>query len=294
MESKQLLTTKEIAAYLKINEKKVYQLIQEGGIPCTRAVGKWLFPLDQINRWLETETENTHNLMLGGSDDPLLISLIEEFNRDHFPRHLAFHAALGSRRGLEALAAGKLRIAGVHLFHPPTDSYNLPYIEKHLKGKRFVVINLAFRRQGLLTAPGNPLQITGITDLTRSDLRFVNRNPGSGTRYLLDYRLGREGIAAEDVNGYRRELTTHLEIGLEILTGNADVGMGLEFVARKLELGFIPLAEERFDLVVLQESLATTPLKEFFALLSPERLTLRSNQFPGYDFRSSGTRMTVS
>lgn len=294
MESKQLLTTKEIAAYLKINEKKVYQLIQEGKIPCTRAVGKWLFPLKQINRWLEEETENTHNLMLGGSDDPLLMSLIEEFNREFFPRHLAFHAALGSRRGLEALAAGKLKIAGVHLFHPPTDSYNLPYIEKHLEGKRYVVVNLAFRRQGLLLAPGNPLKVAGIDDLARGKLRFVNRNPGSGTRYLLDYRLGLDGLETKDIDGYRRELTTHLEVGLEILTGGADAGMGLEYVARRLKLDFIPLAEERFDLVVLQENLNITPLKEFFELLIPERLTLRNAEFPGYDFRSSGTRITAS
>ncbi len=291
METKELLTTKEVAAYLKINEKKVYQLIQEGSIPCTRVVGKWLFPLDHINRWLEEETENARNIMIAGSDDPLLLNLIEEFNRSHFPRHLAFHAALGSRNGLVALAAGKARIAGVHLFHPPTGTYNLPYIEKHLGGKKRVVINLAFRRQGLLVAPGNPLQISGIRDLKRPGLRFVNRNPGSGTRYLLDYLLGREGIETAGIAGDRHEVTTHLEVGLEVLRGGADAGMGIEYVARRLKLDFIPLAEERFDLVTLQENFLSHPTRDFFTFVEPERLTLRSGDFPGYDFRSTGAKI---
>ena len=291
METKELLTTKEVAAYLKINEKKVYQLIQEGSIPCTRVVGKWLFPLAHINRWLEEETENSRNIMVAGSDDPLLISLIEEFNQANFPRHLVFHAALGSQKGLVALAAGKAQIAGVHLFHPPTDSYNLPYIEKHLGGRKYVVINLAFRRQGLLVPAGNPLKIAKIGDLKKSGLNFVNRNPGSGTRYLLDYLLGREGITGTEIKGYDRELTTHLETGLEILRGSADAGMGIEYVARLLKLDFIPLAEERFDLVTFKDTFGTHPTRDFFAFIEPERLTLKGENFPGYDFRSTGSKI---
>ena len=291
-ETKQLLTTKEVAAYLKINEKKVYQLIQEGAIPCTRAVGKWLFPLAHINRWLEEETLNTKNILVAGSDDPLLIHLIEEFNRAHFPRHLVFHAALGSQKGLVALAEGKAQIAGVHLFHPPTNDYNLPYIEKHLGESRYVVVNLAFRRQGLLVAPGNPMKIKSIRDLKKNGIRFINRNPGSGTRYLLDYLLGGENIEPGALNGYDREVATHLETGLEILQGRADAGLGLEYVARLLGLDFIFLAEERFDLVTRQESINTHPVSDFFAAIEPEKLTLRSSAFIGYDFRLSGTRMT--
>jgi excisionase family DNA binding protein len=291
MESQELLTTKEVAAYLKINEKKVYQLIQEGSIPCTRVVGKWLFPLAHINRWLEEETENARSIMIAGSDDPLLISLIEEFNRAHFPRHLAFHAALGSQKGLIALAAGKAQIAGVHLFHPPTDSYNLSYIEKHLGGRKHVVVNLAFRRQGLLVAPGNPLKIGNISDLKKPGLRFVNRNPGSGTRYLLDYLLGQAGLQGGEISGYERECTTHLETGLEILRNSADAGIGIEYAARLLKLDFIPLVEERFDLVVLKESFNAHPTRDFFAFIEPERLTLKSESFPGYDFRSTGSKI---
>jgi excisionase family DNA binding protein len=287
--AKELLNTREIAAYLKINEKKVYQLIQEGSIPCTRAVGKWLFPLEQINRWLEEQTELAKSILIAGSDDPLLGSLMEEFNQLHFPKQLIFHAAVGSQRGLMALAEGKAQVAGIHLFHPPTGEYNLPYVEKHLAGQKFIVINLAFRQQGLLVPAGNPHNIKKLTDLSRNNLRFINRNPGSGTRYLLDYLLEKERLAPDKLDGYKIERVTHLETGLEILKGNADAGMGIEYVAHLLNLDFVPLIEERFDLVAMKENFSAPPLSNFFAFLEPERLTLKTAAFKGYDFRSCGT-----
>ncbi len=289
MDAKQLLTTKEIAAYLKINEKKVYQLIQEGTIPCTRVVGKWLFPLAQVNRWLEEHTELSKNILVAGSDDPLLISLLEEFNRVHFPQYLAFHASVGSQRGLISLAEGKAQIAGTHLFHPPTGEYNLPYVKKHLAGKNYLAINLAYRRQGLLVPQGNPQAINKIADLARNELRFVNRNPGSGTRYLFDYMLEKEKLSPHQINGYQVERTTHLETAMEILKGNADVGMGIEYTAHLLKLDFIPLIEERFDLVTMKEGFAAHPLKDFFTFLEPEQLTLKTENFKGYDLRDCGS-----
>ncbi len=289
MDAKQLLTTKEIAAYLKINEKKVYQLIQEGSIPCTRVVGKWLFPLGQINRWIEEHTELSKNILVAGSDDPLLISLIEEFNQMHFPQYLAFHASVGSQKGLVSLNEGKAQIAGVHLFHPPSGEYNLPYIKKHLAGKKYLAINLAYRRQGLLVAKGNPQAINKISDLVHNELRFVNRNPGSGTRYLLDYMLEKERLSPGQINGYQIELSTHLETATEIFKGNADVGIGLEYTAHLLKLDFIPLIEERFDLVTMKEGFVAHPLKDFFAFLEPEKLTLKTDIYNGYDFRDCGS-----
>lgn len=288
MNDKKLLTTREVAAFLKINEKKVYRLIQEGRIPCTRIVGKWLFPREQINRWLEEQTELAKNILVAGSDDPLLLSLIEEFNRIHFPRHLIFHAALGSKRGLLSLAAGKSQIAGVHLFHPPTGEYNLPYAAVHLHAKSYLVVNLSYRRQGLLVAKGNPLGIKGVSDLVRRDVRFINRNEGSGTRYIFDYQLAKESLSPSQINGYQDEKVTHMETGLAILKDDADVGVGIEYVADLLGLYFIPLAEERFDLVTLKDGFGAHPIKDFFSLLEPEKLTLKAEMFRGYDFRHSG------
>ncbi|MBW1646334.1 MAG: helix-turn-helix transcriptional regulator [Deltaproteobacteria bacterium] len=290
-EEKKLLNTREVAAYLKINEKKVYQLIQEGSIPCTRVVGKWLFPLEQINLWLEEQTELAKNILVAGSDDPLLVSLIEDFNREYCPRYLAFHAAIGSQRGLIALATGKAQVAGVHLFHPPTGDYNLPYVKKHLAGKKYAVVNLAYRQQGFLVPPGNPKGIRGVADLERQEIRLVNRNAGSGTRYLLDYLLAKEKLVPGEIRGYQNERVTHLETGLAVLRGEADVGMGIEYIAHLLGLDFIPLLEERFDLVTMKENLASHPLRDFFAFLEPERLTLKTEAFKGYDCRQAGEQI---
>ncbi|MBN2332317.1 MAG: helix-turn-helix transcriptional regulator [Deltaproteobacteria bacterium] len=289
MERKDLLTTREVAGYLKINEKKVYQLIQDGVIPCTGVVGKWLFSLEQINRWLEEKTALAKNILVAGSDDPLLMRLVEMFNRQFFPHHLVFHAAIGSQHGLMSLANGSAQVAGVHLFHPPTGDYNLPYVKKHCAGKRVVVVNLAYRQQGLLVAPGNPLRITGITDLIRPEVRFVNRNQGSGTRFHLDYLLHQEQLADAPVHGYQQELATHQEVAVQILKGAADVGMGIVYAAAEVGLDFIPLVEERFDLVAMAESYHAHPIADFFALLEPEKLTLKTGSFPGYDFRDAGT-----
>ncbi|MCK5916422.1 MAG: helix-turn-helix transcriptional regulator [Deltaproteobacteria bacterium] len=289
MEIKDLLNTKEVAAYLKINEKKVYQLIHEGSIPCTRAVGKWLFPLAQINRWLEEETELAKSILIAGSDDPLLINLIEEFNQINFPKQLIFHASVGSQKGLMALATGKAQVAGVHLFHPPTGTYNLPYVEKHLAGKKFVMVNLAHRQQGLLVQPGNPRNIKKLTDLGKKEIHFSNRNLGSGTRYLFDFLLEKERLTADRIKGYNIERVTHLETGLDILRGDADAGMGIEYVAHLLNLDFIPLIEERFDLVCMKGAFSAAPLKDLFSFMEPEKLTLKTAAFRGYSFRDCGT-----
>jgi len=150
------------------------------------------------------------------------------------------------------------------------------------------VINLAYRRQGLLAAKDNPLGVEGIKDLTRRDIRFINRNEGSGTRYILDYQLAKKGISPSRINGYQDEKVTHMEVGLSILRNDADIGVGIEYVADLLGLHFIPLVEERFDLVTLKDGFLAHPIKDFFSLFEPERLTLKTEIFPGYDFRHSG------
>ena len=285
----ELLTTKEVAAFLKINEKKVYQLIQEGSIPCTRAVGKWLFPREQVSRWLETETSRSHNLLAAGSDDPLLLTLIENFNLENFPKHLIFQASTGSQHGLTCLLTGKADIAGLHLYHPPTGAYNIPFITQEKQRPRVILINLAYRRQGFMVPRGNPLNLKTFTDLARPGLTLANRCAGSGTRLLLDCHLGQAKIDGEKIKGYDNCLVTHLEVGLKVLTGAADVGLGIGRPAAQLGLDFIPLIEERFDIALAADSLSHQPVKKFLSLLTQARLTHVIPDFPGYDFRDTGT-----
>ena len=177
----------------------------------------------------------------------------------------------------------------MHLFHPSTEEYNIPYIRKHLGHKKYIVVTLAHRKQGLIVPKGNPLNICGFPDIVRPDVYFVNRNRGSGTRYLIDYYFEKYGIIPSQVKGYvDSELNTHMEVGLAILRGKYNVGMGIEYVANLLGLDFIPITEERFDLVTMKENFFAHPMKNFFELIQPEELTLKASFFEGYNFRDTG------
>ena len=128
MGKSQFFTTKEVAKYLKINEKKVYQLIKEGEIPCTRVAGKWLFPKHLIDEWIAESIQKQKDVFIAGSNDPFLNLLINKYNKDFFPDSLIYYACIGSARGLEALAKGKAVMAATHLFDPETQDYNLPFL----------------------------------------------------------------------------------------------------------------------------------------------------------------------
>lgn len=288
MDDVDLLTTKEVAKYLKINEKKVYQLIKEGNIPCTRVAGKWLFPKTLIDNWIVESVEKEKDILIAGSNDLFLNVVIEQYTKKFFPNSIIYYASIGSANGLQALTHRKAIIASTHLFHPETGDYNIPYVDRYLGNESVVVVNLAYREQGFLVKKGNPLNIKDFWDLTKEKIRFINRNIGSGTRFLLDYHLTKLGINAQQINGYDQEVNTHLQVGLRIVKEEADVGIGIHYIAELLGLNFIPINWERFDLVLFKKDVYRKPIKDFFALLDPLNINLFSKTFPGYDFKDTG------
>ena len=157
---------------------------------------------------------------------------------------------VGSLGGLLALRRGEAHAAGVHLLDEATGEYNLPYVRRYVKGRDVVVVNLAKRIQGLIVPAGNPKGVGRLEDLAGGDVRFINRQRGSGTRMLLDYMLGRLGIEAGAVSGYDREEYTHLAVAAAVAGGRADVGLGILSAARALAVDFVPLLEEQYDLVI--------------------------------------------
>jgi len=284
----ELLTTKEVAKYLKINEKKVYQLIKEGEIPCTRVAGKWLFPKNLIDKWITEGVEKGKDILIAGSNDPFLNMVINQYTRKYFPASLIYYASIGSAKGLVALAQGKALLASSHLFHPETQEYNIPYLSKYLGSEKSVVVNLAYREQGFMVKKGNPLGIKSFEDLKRNEIKIINRNKGSGTRLLLDYHLKQLGINPEKIRGYENEVNTHLEVGLSVLKGKANVGIGIHYIAEFLGLEFIPIAWERFDLVILKDNLYIKSIRNFLALLDPLNINLFSQKLAGYDLKDTG------
>lgn len=194
----------------------------------------------------------------------------------------------GSLGGLIALAEGRADLAGCHLWDAESDSYNLPFVRRLLPGRAASVITLAHRRQGLILAPGNPLKIQGLEDLTRPEVRFVNRQPGSGTRVWLDAALQRLRIQPRQVAGYDDERLTHSDVARVVAEGGADAGLGLETAARAYGLEFHFLVRERYDLVMLAETAGRPSVRALVDWLS----SIEGKQFierhRGYESQSSG------
>jgi putative molybdopterin biosynthesis protein len=283
-----MLTTKELADLLRLNEKKVYQLIKEGGIPHVRISGKWLFPKGHVMRWIDERVQRERDIYMVGSDDILLARLLALYSRERFPQSLTFYSSVGSMRGIEALAHKKGHACCVHLLDLETGEYNLPYLNRHLSSHSYTVVNLCYRRQGLLVQKGNSLGIKSLEDVVKKGLRFINRNEGSGTRLLLQYLLREKGLAGKEIIGFADAVDTHLEVALKVLFNEADAGLGIEYVAHLLPLDFIPLREERFDLVIPKELWPTQIMQGFLAYVDPAVIQRLARTLPGYSLKDTG------
>ena len=294
---KRLLTTKEVAELLNIHEKMVYTLVAEKAMPATKITGKWLFPQYLIEQWVENNTINfpdqarplTSNqrlIVLAGSNDILLDKTITLFNRT-FSGHLAVFGNLGSMGGVRALRNNLCHIAASHLIQDDETDYNFQFAAQEFE-KMPVVVNFCRRLQGLLVRKNNPLQILSVADLGRPGLRLVNRSLGTGTRLLLDRELSKAGIRGDKIIGYDYEVGRHMDVGLEILAGRADVGPGIEAVAGALDLDFLPLRWERFDLLVSKEVFFERAIQSFFGLLQAEPFKEAGRAIRGYDLSMAG------
>jgi putative molybdopterin biosynthesis protein len=198
-------------------------------------------------------------------------------------------ANVGSLGGLVALRRGEAHLAGSHLLDPETGEYNLAYIRQYLPGVALKLVGLVGRQQGLLVARGNPKKIETLADIARPDVNFVNRQRGAGTRVLLDYHLDLLGIAPEIVRGYNQEEYTHLAVAAAVASGRADCGLGIAAAAQALDLDFIPLYDESYDLVIPEEHYRSELLAPLLEVLGEPAFSQAVAAMPGYDTRRMGT-----
>ena len=198
---------------------------------------------------------------------------------------------VGSLGGLAALRDGLCHLAGSRLIDPETGGYTLSYLDQVLPGRDIAVVRLAVREQGLIVAPGNPLDLSGVEDLARGGLRYLNRQPGSGTRALLDYEIARSGIAPGSILGYDREEHTHLAVAASVASGRTDCGLGLLAAARAFGLDFVPVTSEPFDLVLDAASLEDELLGPFWDLLSSSNFQASVRALGGYNTSEMGKRI---
>ena len=289
---KKFLSTKEVAQFLGVNEKMVYTLVSEKGLPATKITGKWLFPSYLVEQWLENETINYpkptdplppyHGLLIiTGSNDILLDRTISLFNR-LYPEHLAVFGNLGSMGGIRALRRNLCHISSSHLLQENGQDYNFGFAREELE-QLPAVVNFCQREQGLLLAKGNPKGIQKITDLGKPDIKIVNRPLGTGTRLLLDGELKTAGIIGDQIEGYHREFQRHLDVGLEVLSGRADAGLGIRAVAGLLSLDFISLRWERFDFLILKDRFFEKGVQLFLGLLPEAAFRELTQDLEGYD-----------
>lgn len=246
---------------------------------------------EDVNVELFSSREDLSNVIMHvGSHDNIIDMLgnsLMGFDRKF--QLVSTHA--GSMGGLNALKNNYALFAGCHLFDPDTGDFNFPFLKKYLPEVETVVYNLAIRHQGLIVPKGNPKSIKGIESLDRVDLMFINRQRGSGTRILLDYHLKKAGIDSRRIAGYNSEEHTHMTVAANVLTGAADCGLGIKAAANALGLDFIPVAKERYDLIIPVQHLEDLRIKALLELVSSKETKDKIINMGGYETSLTGQLM---
>lgn len=280
------LTTRELADLLRIKERKVYELANSGEVPCVRVVGKLLFPRQQIDAWIEAASSGPSILQherlpptVLGSHDPLLDWALKESG--------CALAALfdGSRDGLQRLLQREGVAAGVHIHE--TDGWNVETIKAECGEQALVLIEFVRRSRGLVVAHQNPHQIISLSDA--SSFRVARRQAGAASQQLFEKMLNEAGVDPSKVNGCSELARTEDELGMQVFDDKADVAFGLQSVATRLKLDYIPVMQERFDLLVWRQSWFDAPFQKLLSFAQGEEFARKAEQLGGYDISQLGS-----
>jgi len=283
----EMMTTREVADYLRIKERKVYDLIRREEIPCARVSGKWLFPRALIDRWVLQNVSSGVVAtvpvppVIAGSHDPLLEWAVRESGSS-----LAFLSG-GSLNGMQRVAAGEAALCGAHLRDPETGDYNIPWVERLLASSDVVVIAWAERQQGLVVGAGNPLGIQEVSDL-RKGARVVQRQEGAGSRVLLEQLCAEAGFEADSLTYAKAVARTEADLAAMIMDGRADAGLAVAAAAGMFRLDFVPLHRERFDLIIRRREFFEPPVQALLNFTRTPAFELRAGELGGYDVSAVG------
>ena len=283
-----LLTTAEVAEYLRLKERKIYDLVSQGEIPYARVTGKLVFPRQAIDLWvmkhLEGDQAGTANTppVYAGSSDPLLDWALREAGTE-----LA-QLCNGSGDGVARLLDGRAQVAGIHIIDSRNGAFNDP-AHCGLGGMRdLVMLRWAKRTQGLVLPAGNPLGIRGIEDLKRTDLRICQRQPGAGAQALLLYLMDRAGLHPPPAPRPGHTALDEDAVAVEVGSGRADCGLAIEAAARRHGLDFIPLIEEPLDLAMKRRNYFEAPVQRLIEFTQTPRFRDYAAAMQGYDINECG------
>jgi putative molybdopterin biosynthesis protein len=278
---------KLLAAPLSRGAGVITSLVQADGLALIPSGTQGLDAGEKVKVHLyRSKVEIEKTIFCIGSHD-LTLDLLAQFLAEHDRRFAS--ANVGSQGGLVALRRGEAHLAGSHLLDPGTGEYNISYIRQYMPGIPVKVVSLVGREQGLLVKQGNPKGIKNLGDLSRPQVQFVNRQRGAGTRVLLDYHLNALAMSADSIIGYTREEYTHLGVAAAIASGRADCGLGIAAAAQALDLDFVPLFQERYDLVVPKTFADGELLAPLFDLLADSAFRAAVSNLMGYDVSAMGT-----
>jgi len=286
------MTTREVARYLRVNEKKVYALAAQGLLPATRLSGKWLFSKALIDQYMEKSTVYPQSgvmeamldemLIIQGSDDYLLSRIIQRFQRDmELPVPTA---KVGSLAGLEAIASGKAHLAGCHV--------ELKQIAKITRSKGCYLVDLFDRHQGIIFERARHKELSGLADLVREGFRFASRQPESGTHRLVTNMMNEAGVPMEELNSVDT-FSSHVELALAVRSGKADAGVGIRIAAELCDLDFLPLCSEKFKLAVPVALASHSQIARFLEYVLKELKVIADDPPAGYGFESLGKMEAV-
>jgi putative molybdopterin biosynthesis protein len=277
---------KTLAAPISRGAGVITSLVQADGIVVIPRGSQGLPAGEKVSVRLYRSTAEIKRTILAIGSHDITLDVMAQFLAAR-GRRLA-SANVGSLGGLVALRRGEAHLAGSHLLDPESGEYNLSYIRQYLPEIPVRVVALVGREQGLLVAPGNPMGLKSLEDLGNPDIQFVNRQRGAGTRVLLDYHLGKLGLAPEAISGYAQEEFTHLTVAAAVASGRADCGLGIAAAAQALNLDFVPLFQERYDLVVPKTIAESDLLAPLWALLEDNEFQDMVAGLPGYDVSVMG------
>jgi putative molybdopterin biosynthesis protein len=288
----QLLTTAEAASYLRLRERKIYEMVADGTVPCTKVTGRWLFPKAELDHWLTSSISRPPGMkapdlppIVGGSHDPLLEWALRESGSG-----LAT-LAVGSEAGLERFTTGETIAAAMHLhaLEDPQADANLAALKGRGDLRDAVMIAFCRREQGLLLAPGNPLKIRSIADVLGKRARIAMRPKGAGAQLLLLSLLHKAKISLDQLAAHSPICPTGPDIAQAIRAGSADTGIATRSVANSAGLDFVPIVWEPFDLLLRQRDYFQPPLQALFRFLHSEELAARAREMGGFDLNVAGS-----
>ena len=283
----------------RVGEGMVATPIQRGAgviMSLVRADGLALIPRfsegveagQQVSVELLRSVEEIENTIVAVGSHDLTLDLLASMLRTRHPHMTLSSSNVGSLGGLVALSRGDAHLAGSHLLDEETGEYNLSFIRRHIPDRAVAVVHLVDRVQGLMVAKGNPKGISSLEDLGHHHVRFINRQRGSGTRVMLDYKLKELGLLPDAISGYGREEYTHLAVAAAVSNGGADAGLGILSAARAMDLDFVPLLTEQYDLVIPKEFYAIALLEPLLELIRGEEARREIDALGGYDTASMG------